>query len=230
MFEHTVYWAVTFFTPTISHRLLSLSFWLPWGAGDMLLGTHPGGPFVAVVAVPCYTWPFELHGGGRSQDNAAVDVADGDLWVPWKFNVTCARRGQRWARPGSAAWETERQPGGGSGGGGGGGARFVPCGMDNEVSVSTCLMERWGSVSCFERAQVTDLICPLQVGDMICSRGALGLNVLSVLVPPRSRPLVVNEQTLKTWVRFSKVFQKKRKLLNPTRALDRWDYFQTVLI
>lgn len=38
-------------------------------------------------------------------------------------------------------WETERQPGGGSDGGGGG-ARFVPCGMDNEVSVSTCLMER----------------------------------------------------------------------------------------
>lgn len=38
-------------------------------------------------------------------------------------------------------WETERQPGGGSGGGGGG-ARFVPCGMDNEASVSTCLMER----------------------------------------------------------------------------------------
>lgn len=39
-------------------------------------------------------------------------------------------------------WETERQLGGGRGGGGGGGARFVPCGMDNEASVSTCLMER----------------------------------------------------------------------------------------
>lgn len=153
------------------------------------LGTHPGGggPPWPLGAVPCYTWPFELHGRGRSQDNAAVNVSDGDLWVPWKFNVTCARRGQRWACPGG---ETERQPGGGSGGGGGG-ARFVPCGMDNETSVSTCLMERWGSVSCFERAQVTDLICSLRVGDMICSRGALGLNVLSVLVPPRSRPRVV---------------------------------------
>ncbi len=83
-----------------------------------------------------------------------------------------------------------------SGGAIGSWACFVPCGMDNEVSVSTCRMERWGSLSHLKRAQVTYLICPRQAGDMIWSRGAFSLNVLyrgfliSFCAAPHEAPLL----------------------------------------
>lgn len=120
-----------------------------------------------------------------NRDNGVVNTPDGDLWVLWKFNVTlratCAHWGQRWARPGGSprlpcvgTLETKRQARGGIGSW----PCFVPCGMDNEASVSTCRMERWGSLSHLKRAQVTYLICPRQARDMIWSRGALSLNVL----------------------------------------------------
>lgn len=120
-----------------------------------------------------------------SPDNAAVNTADGDLWALWKFNVTlhvtCAYWGQRWAWPGDGprlpcvgTLETKRQWGGGIRSR----ACFVPCGMDNEASVSTCHMERWGSLSHLKRAQVTFLICPRQARDMIWCRRAFCLNVL----------------------------------------------------
>lgn len=120
-----------------------------------------------------------------SRHNAAVNTADWDLWALWKFNVTlrvtCAHWGQRWARPGDGpglpcvdTLETKRQ----SGGGIRSQACFVPRGMDNETSVSTSHMERWGSLSHLKRTQVTFLICLRQDRDMIWCRGAFTLNVL----------------------------------------------------
>lgn len=112
-----------------------------------------------------------------SLDNAAVNTADGDLWALWMFNVTlrvtCAHWGQRWAWPGDGprlpcvgTLETKRQWG-----------VVVPCGMDNEASVSTCHLERWGSLSHLKRAPVTFLICPRQSRDTIWCRRAFSLNV-----------------------------------------------------
>lgn len=143
------------------------------GGGDAVLTTG-GGALLHLAIWVRGTW-----------DNAAVNTPDGDLWVLWKFNVTLRATythwGQRWALPGDgpgfpcvSALETKCQWGGAVRSQ----ACFVPCGIDNEASVSTCRMERWGSLSLLKRAQVTYLICSRQARDMICSREAFSLNVL----------------------------------------------------
>lgn len=144
-----------------------------------------GGRPWPLEGVSCYTWPFESGGGAGTmllltlltgtfgfseslmwlcERPALAEVRDERIpasvqccpvLVHWKLNAS------RWGGGPIRSW-----------------ACFVPCGMDNETSVSTCRMERWGSVSRLKRAQVTYLICPRQARDMIWSRGASSLNVL----------------------------------------------------
>lgn len=120
------------------------------GAGTMLLLTLLTGTFGFSESL---MWLCERPALAEVRDERVPAAVQGcPVLVHWKLNA--------------------------SGGAIGSWACFVPRGMDNEASVSTCRTERWGSLSHLKRAQVTYLICPRQARDMIWSRGASSLNVL----------------------------------------------------
>lgn len=140
-----------------------------------------GGRPWPLEGVPCYTWPFESGGAGTM---LLLTLLTGTFGFSESLMWLCER-------PALTEVRDERGPAtlqgclvlvcwklNASGGAIVSWACFVPCGRDNEASVSTCRMEGWGSLSHLKRAQVTYLICPRQARDMIWSRGAFSLNVL----------------------------------------------------
>lgn len=141
----------------------------------------PGGRPWPLEGVPYYTWPFESGVVGTilllTLLTGTFGFSESLMWLCERPALTEVRDERVPATvqgcPVLVHWKLNA-----SGGASGSWACFVPCGMDNEASVSTCRMERWGSLSHLKRAQVTYLICPRQARDMIWSRGASGLNVL----------------------------------------------------
>lgn len=152
---------------------------------SLYLRTQAGGGVMQswpLEGVPCYTWPFESGGPGTmlllTLLMGTFGSSESLMWLCERPTLTevrderCPAMVQGFLV--SAHWKLNAS--------GGGAVRsqacFVPCGIDNEASVSTCRMERWGSLSLLKRAQVTYLICSRQARDMICSREAFSLNVL----------------------------------------------------
>lgn len=147
---------------------------------SLYLWSQGGRPW-PLEGVPCYTWPFESGVAGTilllTLLTGTFGSSESLMWLCERPALTEVRDERVPATvqgcPVLVHWKLNA-----SGGASGSWACFVPCGMDNEASVSTCRMERWGSLSHLKRAQVTYLICPRQARDMIWSRGASGLNVL----------------------------------------------------
>lgn len=147
---------------------------------SLYLWTRGGWPW-PLEWVPCYTWPFESGGAGTmlllTLLTGTFGFSESLMWLCERPALTEVRDERVPAAVQGCPVLVHRKLNA-SGGAIGSWVCFVPCGMDNEASVSTCGMERWGSPSHLKRAQVTYLICPRQARDLIWSRGASSLNVL----------------------------------------------------
>lgn len=213
---------------------LCLSIWLTETQKELQMdlkgvtvSVDPGGRPWPQEGVPCYTWPFESGGAGTmlllTLLTGTFGFSESLMWLCERPALTEVRDERVPATvqgcPVLVHWKLNA-----SGGASRSWACFVPCGMDNEASVSTCRMERWGSLSHLKRAQVTYLICPRQARDMIWSRGAFSLNVLyrgfliSSCAAPHEAPyqkhfaqclvrciLKITIQINQTWVSFTKI-------------------------